>query len=480
MQRPDHDERRDRPARERVAARRHGTARTRRSSPPRATTRTRPTRPGRLHGLGRHRDGRHVAGRQGLRGHARSTTAAPARARASGTRGASARSSTTRRCSTGSRRSRGPTARSRRPAARTWASPRSSSPRPTPRACAQGKPRAVKAIWADVPMSDAYRDVTFHGGAVDAGFIPLWLGPDDGAVRPAAVDHDRATRPAPAPTWLDHLRNGLRLRRPEDRRHDARAATAPTTAPFYRLRSPGDRVERDQGPGRHHRRLVGHLPARRAAALRAADATRRTRSSSCRRTTTRPSGPAMEDPDAQAEVVRPLAQGRRQRRREHAVREPLPDRRRRAGSTTRPGRCRASTTRRCYLGRRQGAGFAKAPAQGGGDTTPLLPASSPCSRMTAQWTAGAAAAARARPTTAPTRRRRSPTRRAPLEKDTQLTGPIVANVWAELTSQGRDARRGAQRRRPVGRRPTRSPPASCSPASARSTRAALDVRAATT
>ena len=25
-------------------------------------------------------------------------------------------------------------------------------------------------------MADAYRDVTFHGGAVDAGFIPLWLG----------------------------------------------------------------------------------------------------------------------------------------------------------------------------------------------------------------------------------------------------------------------------------------------------------------
>ncbi|HVI19299.1 MAG TPA: CocE/NonD family hydrolase, partial [Gaiellales bacterium] len=40
----------------------------------------------------------------------------------------------------------------------------------------QGKPRAVQAIWANVPMADAYRDVTFHGGAVDAGFIPLWLG----------------------------------------------------------------------------------------------------------------------------------------------------------------------------------------------------------------------------------------------------------------------------------------------------------------
>jgi putative CocE/NonD family hydrolase len=41
---------------------------------------------------------------------------------------------------------------------------------------AAGKPRAVKAVWADVPMSDAYRDVTFHGGATDTGFMPFWLG----------------------------------------------------------------------------------------------------------------------------------------------------------------------------------------------------------------------------------------------------------------------------------------------------------------
>jgi putative CocE/NonD family hydrolase len=35
---------------------------------------------------------------------------------------------------------------------------------------------AVKAIWADVPMADAYRDVTLHGGSINAAFIPLWLG----------------------------------------------------------------------------------------------------------------------------------------------------------------------------------------------------------------------------------------------------------------------------------------------------------------
>ena len=33
-----------------------------------------------------------------------------------------------------------------------------------------------KAVWADIPMADAYRDVTFQGGALDSGFMPLWLG----------------------------------------------------------------------------------------------------------------------------------------------------------------------------------------------------------------------------------------------------------------------------------------------------------------
>src|SRR5205823_3804819 len=41
---------------------------------------------------------------------------------------------------------------------------------------AEGRPRAVKAIWADIPMADAYRDVTFQGGSLNASFIPLWLG----------------------------------------------------------------------------------------------------------------------------------------------------------------------------------------------------------------------------------------------------------------------------------------------------------------
>src|SRR5690348_12176809 len=41
---------------------------------------------------------------------------------------------------------------------------------------AEGRKRAVRAVWADIPMADAYRDVTFQGGALDSGFMPLWLG----------------------------------------------------------------------------------------------------------------------------------------------------------------------------------------------------------------------------------------------------------------------------------------------------------------
>ncbi|HEV3125258.1 MAG TPA: CocE/NonD family hydrolase [Candidatus Dormibacteraeota bacterium] len=37
-------------------------------------------------------------------------------------------------------------------------------------------PSEVKAIFPVVPMGDAYRDVTYHGGNLDAAFIPPWLG----------------------------------------------------------------------------------------------------------------------------------------------------------------------------------------------------------------------------------------------------------------------------------------------------------------
>jgi putative CocE/NonD family hydrolase len=65
-----------------------------------------------------------------------------------------------------------------------------------------------------------------------------------------------------------------------------------------------------------------------------------------------------------------------------------------------------------------------------------MPASSPCSRLTAQWTAGAAAAI---PTPCETDNRTfeaaATTFTTPvLEKDTEATGIVSADVFAELTS----------------------------------------------
>src|SRR5690242_2885597 len=54
--------------------------------------------------------------------------------------------------------------------------------------------QAVKAIFPIVPMSDAYRDVTWAGGNTDFGFIPLWLGLVNGlALVPAS---DAQSQPA--------------------------------------------------------------------------------------------------------------------------------------------------------------------------------------------------------------------------------------------------------------------------------------------
>jgi len=40
---------------------------------------------------------------------------------------------------------------------------------------ASGHP-AVKAVFAMVPMADAYRDIVFAGGEINTAFIPLWMG----------------------------------------------------------------------------------------------------------------------------------------------------------------------------------------------------------------------------------------------------------------------------------------------------------------
>jgi putative CocE/NonD family hydrolase len=69
-----------------------------------------------------------------------------------------------------------------------------------------------------------------------------------------------------------------------------------------------------------------------------------------------------------------------------------------------------------------------------GDIAPLLPASSPCSRETAQWTAGAASTG-ACDTNNTTYEASSLTyTTAPLQSDMKITGLITADLWAQLSA----------------------------------------------
>src|SRR5262249_14692665 len=67
------------------------------------------------------------------------------------------------------------------------------------------------------------------------------------------------------------------------------------------------------------------------------------------------------------------------------------------------------------------------------DTTPLLPASSPCSRMTAQWTAGITSSSQCDTDNSTWEATGLTYTTPPLDKDTEVTGLVKADVWAELT-----------------------------------------------
>src|SRR5205823_10154418 len=75
-----------------------------------------------------------------------------------------------------------------------------------------------------------------------------------------------------------------------------------------------------------------------------------------------------------------------------------------------------------------------APSSEGGEEAPLLPASSPCSRETAQWTAGAASTS-ACDTNNVTYEATSLTYTTPpLSADEKITGLLTANLWANLSA----------------------------------------------
>jgi putative CocE/NonD family hydrolase len=304
-----------------------------------------------------------------------------------------------------------------------------------------GQPRAVKAIYADVPMSDAYRDVTFHGGATDAGFIPLWLGLTTGlsALPPSTMASDPQ---GSAQTWADHLRNGWDFAG-QTLVSASLGSEQAYDGPFYRLRSPGDRAGLIKVPTvitggwwdifqRGEPLLYEQLTQ--------LDSTRKKLFMSPHYHTS--GGPAMPDPGLRQKWFDHWLKGA-----DNGVEKTPSVNLYPVGGTKWeshptwpvPG---ARYTPIYLSGEKSGSAnsindgslsFTK-PATGSNDRAPLLPASSPCSRMTTQWTAGAAAG----PCETDNRTYEASSltyTSAPLTKDTTLNGPIVANVWAELTSK---------------------------------------------
>src|SRR5213083_329982 len=114
---------------------------------------------------------------------------------------------------------------------------------------------AVKAIFPIVPMSDAYRDVTWAGGNTDFGFIPLWLGLVNGLALIPAQDalsepqialnaesqHALDVAAFAGPALLDATLGGYEMMLP------SALQTYPEQAydgPFYQLRSPIRNISR--------------------------------------------------------------------------------------------------------------------------------------------------------------------------------------------------------------------------------------------
>jgi hypothetical protein len=301
----------------------------------------------------------------------------------------------------------------------------------------EGKPRAVKAVWADVPMADAYRDVTFHGGSLDATFIPLWLGLTSAlsALPPSSLSKDPQ---AAAELYFEHLLNnaefaGTRIV------GASLGEEASYDGPFYRQRSPGVRAGEIKVPvvinggwwDLFQRgepllwELLKHSPDR---VLFMAPHYHTS------------SGPP---PNLKREWFDHWLKGVENgvQNTPHVNLYPINGTHYESvKSFPLPG----TKYQRMYLsGEASGSrgvslhdGSLTSTAAGteGGDLAPLLPASSPCSRETAQWTAGLGAAPPCETDNATYEASSLTYTTAPLAAGMKLGGLITADLWAKLST----------------------------------------------
>jgi putative CocE/NonD family hydrolase len=299
----------------------------------------------------------------------------------------------------------------------------------------EGKPRAVRAVWANVPMADAYRDVTFHGGSVDAGFIPFWLGLTTGLsdVPPSNTLQDPSEA---GPNYAGHVAGGLQFAAAKM----VDATTGGDSAddgPFYRLRSPIEHIKDVRVPvaitggwwdifQRGEPLLYESLvksPNKKLWMMPqyhgGPDATSWNKQN------------IGDEADFEAKWFDHWLNGvdngidklspvnlytMGAEKWQHLQHWPLPN----------------TYYTPYYLdsGNKLGAAKPTAPA---GDTTPLLPASSPCSRMTAQWTAGLTSNQQCDTDNSTWEATGLSYTTPPLDKDTELTGLVKADLWAELS-----------------------------------------------
>ena len=305
---------------------------------------------------------------------------------------------------------------------------------------AEGKRRAVQAVWADIPMADAYRDVTFHGGALDSGFMPLWLGLVNGLsdLPPSSTS---ANPEEAATVYLEHLLGNAEFAG-EKLVGASLGEEASYDGPFYRLRSPVVRASEITVPvviqggwydlfQRGEPLLWESLRHSRDRVLFMSPHYHITE------------GPPMENPNIKQEWfshwLLKVDNGVQHTPKvnlypingdhwEHFTHFPVP--RTRYQRLYLSGAASGSSP----VSLHDGSLVSAPPASESGDTEPLLPASSPCSRMTAQWTAGAASNSfcdthnntyEASALTYTTQ---------PMAADTKVTGLITANLWASAST----------------------------------------------
>ncbi|MEC9356250.1 MAG: CocE/NonD family hydrolase [Pseudomonadota bacterium] len=100
---------------------------------------------------------------------------------------------------------------------------------------------AHKAIFAIVPMADAYRDIVFTGGQVNVGFIPLWIGLVTGlGLVPAQASPEELT------ALIDHVLGTLSYDIPVVLNATLGLSGQNYDSEFWRTRSPievADRIE---------------------------------------------------------------------------------------------------------------------------------------------------------------------------------------------------------------------------------------------